>query len=277
MKPPSRSSSPVQPDILPSLFPHESRRDPRTFALSVLLHLCAAVFVGLLLHHAATHSRVAESLPFMRLDPGKMVFTPSRSPQQGMNGKDTGGGQQEPSLPSFGVPPPVVVRPIAPPTTHVPEVAPALAVPQGITNSQITTILKGAVGDPNGVHGPTSDGPGSNGGIGIGRNGGIGSGNHTGYDLLTPGGGVSMPRVIYDPEPEYTEEARRLKHQGNVLLACVVGADGRVHDARVQHALGLGLDEKAIEAVKKWKFEPSRYNGQPVAVKIMVEVNFRMY
>jgi len=86
-----------------------------------------------------------------------------------------------------------------------------------------------------------------------------------------------MPRVIYDPEPEFTDEARRVKHQGNVLLACVIGADGRVHDARVQRALGMGLDEKAIEAVRKWKFEPSRYNGKPVAVKIMVEVNFRMY
>lgn len=86
-----------------------------------------------------------------------------------------------------------------------------------------------------------------------------------------------MPQVIYDPEPDYTEEARRMKHQGNVLLACVVGTDGRVHDARVQRALGLGLDEKAIEAVRKWKFVPSSYNGKPVAVKIMVEVNFRMY
>jgi len=163
------------------------------------------------------------------------------------------------------------------PTTHVPDVPPPLVVPQTVSSSAIPVILKGAIGDPRGVLGPTSDGPGHGRGIGDGDGNGIGSGDRNGASIFSPGGGVSMPRVIFDPEPEYTDEARRLKQQGNVVLACVVGADGRVHDARVQRALGLGLDEKAIEAVRRWKFEPSRYNGKPVAVKIMVEVNFRMY
>ena len=62
-----------------------------------------------------------------------------------------------------------------------------------------------------------------------------------------------------------------------MVLWCVVGPDGRVRDVKVQRSLGLGLDEKAIEAVKTWKFEPARKDGTPVAVQINVEVNFRLY
>jgi len=61
------------------------------------------------------------------------------------------------------------------------------------------------------------------------------------------------------------------------VLWVVVGPDGRVHDIRVSRTLGLGLDEKAMEAVRNWKFEPARKDGQPVAVQINVEVNFRLY
>ena len=57
----------------------------------------------------------------------------------------------------------------------------------------------------------------------------------------------------------------------------IVGTDGRTHEIRVQHSLGMGLDEKAIDAVRVWRFEPARRNGQPVAVQINVEVNFRLY
>jgi protein TonB len=91
------------------------------------------------------------------------------------------------------------------------------------------------------------------------------------------GGGVSAPRAIYQPDPEYSEEARKAKFQGTVILWVIVGPDGRVHDMRVQRSLGMGLDEKALEAVKLWRFEPSRKDGQPVPVQINVEVNFRLY
>jgi TonB family protein len=88
---------------------------------------------------------------------------------------------------------------------------------------------------------------------------------------------VSAPRVIYSPDPEYSEEARKAKYQGTVILWVVVGPDGRVHDVRVARSLGLGLDEKAMEAVKNWKFEPSRKDGQAVAVGVNIEVNFHLY
>jgi protein TonB len=133
--------------------------------------------------------------------------------------------------------------------------------------------------------GPPSNGTGSGGGIGDGSGGGVGSGRGPGVGpgygggigggIYRVGGGVSAPRAIYDPDPEYSEEARQAKYQGTVVLWVIVGADGRPHDMRVERSLGMGLDEKAIAAVKTWKFEPARKDGHPVAVQINVEVNFR--
>jgi protein TonB len=88
---------------------------------------------------------------------------------------------------------------------------------------------------------------------------------------------VSAPRALFAPDPEYSEEARKAKYQGTVVLWVVVGADGRAHDVKVQRSLGMGLDQKALEAVRKWKFEPAVKDGRPVAVQINVEVSFRLY
>jgi protein TonB len=91
------------------------------------------------------------------------------------------------------------------------------------------------------------------------------------------GRGVSVPRAIYQPDPEYSKKARKKKLQGTCLLSIVVGADGKPHDIRVTRPLGPGLDEEAIKAVQQWKFEPARKDGQPVAVEVVVEVNFKLY
>jgi len=82
---------------------------------------------------------------------------------------------------------------------------------------------------------------------------------------------------LYAPDPEYSEEARKSKYQGVVVLWLIVGPDGRPRDMKVLRALGMGLDQKAIEAVRQWKFEPAMKDGKPVAVQINVEVNFRLY
>jgi len=91
------------------------------------------------------------------------------------------------------------------------------------------------------------------------------------------GGGVSAPRPIVTPEPKYSEEARKAKYQGTCVLWLVVGPDGQTRDIKVARTLGLGLDQKAIEAVKQWKFEPAMKDGKPVAVQVNVEVTFRLY
>ena len=88
---------------------------------------------------------------------------------------------------------------------------------------------------------------------------------------------MSAPRALYAPDPEYSEEARKAKWQGTVVLWVIVGPDGKPRDIKIQRSLGMGLDEKAIEAVRQWKFDPAKKDGQPVAVQINVEVNFRLY
>lgn len=92
--------------------------------------------------------------------------------------------------------------------------------------------------------------------------------------IYSVGGGVTIPVPVYRPDPPYTEEARKAKLKGTVTLQLLIGADGKVRDARVVKALGMGLDEKAVETVCKWKFKPSDRNGVCVPVRVLVEVTF---
>ena len=166
---------------------------------------------------------------------------------------------------------------------------PKLAIePTVVGPPQIQLPQFGVVGDPlSNVFGPPSNGIGSGGGIGSGSGGGVGSGRGPGVGpgwgggigggAYRVGGGVTAPRVIYSPDPDFSEEARKARFQGTVVLWVIVGTDGRTHDIRVFRSLGMGLDEKAIEAIRQWRFEPGRKNGIPVAVQVNVEVNFRLY
>lgn len=86
-----------------------------------------------------------------------------------------------------------------------------------------------------------------------------------------------MPRAIYAPEPEFSEEARRIKHQGEVTLVATIGSDGHPRNLIVVRSLGMGLDEKALEAVRTWRFDPARKDGHPVAVQMQIIVNFHLF
>jgi TonB family protein len=98
-----------------------------------------------------------------------------------------------------------------------------------------------------------------------------------GPDSVFPvGGGVSAPAVILKVEPEYSEEARKRKYGGTVMLALIVDTEGRARNIHVVKSLGMGLDEKAIEAAEKWRFKPGMKGGQPVEVRVTIEVNFRL-
>jgi len=85
-----------------------------------------------------------------------------------------------------------------------------------------------------------------------------------------------VPQVIFNPEPSFSDEARKAKAQGIVLLLLVAGKDGRPYDIRVRQSLGMGLDERAIEAVNRWRFRPAILNGQSVATQIAVHVDFHL-
>jgi TonB family protein len=108
------------------------------------------------------------------------------------------------------------------------------------------------------------------GGVGAGEGGSIGGG------VFHAGGGVSAPVLLFKKEPEYSEEARKAKYQGAVVLYIEVAPSGKPTHIRVVRSLGLGLDEKAIEAVTHWKFKPGYREGKPVTVAATVEVNFRL-
>jgi periplasmic protein TonB len=122
-------------------------------------------------------------------------------------------------------------------------------------------------------------GNGSGGGIGSGRGDGIGPGEGGGYGggVYRLGGGVTAPTLIYSPDPEFSDEARRAKYQGVCLVGLVVDALGNPENVHVVRPLGMGLDEKALEAVRQYKFKPAMFKGKAVAVVINIEVNFRIY
>jgi TonB family protein len=113
---------------------------------------------------------------------------------------------------------------------------------------------------------------------GSGSGYGPGYGGNTGGWLYRIGGGVSAPVALNTVEAELSDEARRAKYQGFCLIALIVDAQGNPQNPRVIRALGMGPDERALEAVRKYRFKPAMKNGRiPVPVRLTVEVNFRLY
>jgi TonB family protein len=217
---------------------------------------------------------------------------PALQPSKTVSGGGGGGGDRDKIQASQGRLPKQSMEQLAPPVVVVRNEHPKLPVePTVVIPPQVHIAQPDLpnLGDPL-SHMPASvpsNGTGSGGGIGSGNGGGVGSGEGPGFGpghgggtgggAFRVGGGVSAPKAIYSPDPEYSEEARKAKFQGTCVLWLVVGPDGRPRDIRVQRTLGLGLDEKAIEAVKTWRFDPALKDGKPVAVQINVEVSFRLY
>ncbi len=204
-----------------------------------------------------------------------------------------GGGDRDKLEAPRGRLPKFAMQQLAPPAMVIRNEHPKLAVePTVVMPPQVKLPLAANmpnIGDPLSrlPSGPPSNGTGSGGGIGSGHGGGIGSGEGGGVGpgmgggygggVFKVGGGVSPPKGLYTPDPEYSEEARKAKYQGTVILWLIVGPDGRPRDIKISRSLGMGLDQKAIEAVRNWKFEPAMKDNKPVAVQINVEVNFRLY
>lgn len=216
---------------------------------------------------------------------------PITSKKNDLMGGGGGGGDRDKLQAPKGKLPKQAMEQIAPPAMVIRNDHPKLPVePTVVVPPQIKLASNlPNLGNPLSAipAGPPSNGTGAGGGIGSGYGGGVGSGTGPGVGpghgggygggVFRVGGGVTAPRAIDAPDPEYSEEARKAKYQGTCLLWLIVGPDGKPHDIKVARALGMGLDEKAIEAVRNWKFEPAMLNGKPVAVQINVEVNFRLY
>ncbi len=248
-----------------------------------------AVIIGgtLLARRVVQHITHASNVTSLVL-PGDIPPLPPSKTKVGGGG---GGGDRDKLQASKGKLPKAAMEQFTPPMVVVRNEHPKLAMePTVVIPPQVHLASNNMpnLGDPmSNIAGPPSNGTGSGGGIGSGSGGGVGSGEGPGVGpghgggigggVFRVGGGVSAPRPLYDPEPEYSEEARKAKYQGVCVLMLVVGPDGRPRDIHVASSLGLGLDEKAIEAVKTWKFEPAMKDGKPVAVAINVQVDFRLY
>lgn len=196
-----------------------------------------------------------------------------------------GGGNHEKFPASHGnYPRASLAEQLATPTVMLPKEPSKLMLESTVVAVPDITIPQGGqTGDPmSSLTQMLSNGPGER-GIGNGCCGGDGDsfGPHSGSGppgIFSPGrNGVTVPQVIYNPEPAFSDQARKAKQQGLVMLMLVVGKDGRPYNIRVAQSLGMGLDEKAMEAVTRWRFEPATFNGQPVATQIAVEVNFHLY
>jgi len=276
---------PYPPDIW-----HDYRMQAASWVNSVLVHGIALTL--LLLPYvlsrmwqpvkAATKAEVVDISPYLP------QLTPAGGKKAGGGG---GGGDRSPTPASKGAIPKFAKMQLAPPMAVIPNPNPQLVVPPTLLGPPELKLPQMSSnmpwGDPYGVVGPPSNGPGFGGGIGSGEGTGIGSGKGGGLGpgegggvgggVYSVGGSVSEPIPIYKPDPAYSEEARKAKYQGTVVLWIIVSAAGAVTDCRVVKPLGLGLDEKAVETVRTWKFKPAMRNGTPVPVRVMVEVSFRLF
>jgi TonB family protein len=214
------------------------------------------------------------------------LFAPPSAPAHGGGG----GGDHELTNPMVGRAPKQELMPIVPPQVQTldnprlpvdPAVAVLVKLPEnpslpniGALKSPNVSIMSNGQGGPAGIgsHGTGGDGPGDGPGAGPGRDGNYGG------SVYTPGvGGVTQPVPIVFPEAEFSDEARRSKYQGICMIAVIVDAHGYPQNPRVIQRLGMGLDEKAMEAVKKYRFKPALKDGKAVPVMITVAVNFRLY
>ena len=267
--------------------------------ISLLAHLTVVTVAVVLIYRHVTPLPQKENIVF--------VSPPFVSPFEGTGpdgGGGGGGGKREKSPPSSGrMPDTTRVQFTAPdpqePTPLIPAedlTSPSASVVMPIDIPQNESLPIGDVqAPPNDLR---SSGPGSGGGIGTGQGTGVGSGSGpgvgpgsgggmgggdgggigSGHGPYVVGGGVRPPVAVIQPLPMYTEDARKAKVEGLVLIQAVVRKNGTVDSFRVIRGLGYGLDESAISTISnKWKFRPGTFNGQPVDVQCSIEVSFRLY
>jgi len=289
-----RGAGSASPEPLFTVFSHGATglRSPRVFALSSTLHatiLAVAVFIATfnLAPRAAVLMREPHSADLMRL-----VFLATPGP----GGGGGGGGLQQKAPPPKAMregrhainspvptPKPIVEQP-APPEPLKSEQLPAVIAPIvnspadartriGVleeTKAAAETQGPGAGGGGAGTGNGTGLGQGSGSGVGPGSGGGIGGGPYR------PGSGIQPPRLLREVKADYTEEARLRAISGEVVLEIVVRRDGSVGDAKILQGLGGGLNERALQAVRQWRFAAAQRQGVPVDVIVEVAVEFKL-
>ncbi len=271
---------------IPVKDPMKEDRGKASSIISIGLHviIIAAIFWAFL---AVKQVVTKKNQLLTNIDVPQFMPIAPKGPQMGGGG---GGGSHDILQTPKGKLPKFEEQPIVPPMViknDKPKLAmdPAIMMPKDL---QLPTNNLPNLGDPRtSVVGPASNGSGSGAGMGTGSGGGIGSGKGNGYGpgegggygggLYHVGGGVSAPQLVFAPDPEFSDEARRAKYQGVCVVSLIVDAQGNPQRVQVVRHLGMGLDEKAVEAVKQYKFKPATLQGKPVPVEVNIEVNFRIY
>jgi TonB family protein len=220
------------------------------------------------------------------IDPGDYALKPAKT-QAGGGG---GGGDRDVLKASQGRLPKFSLHQITPPAAVIRNLNPKLAVEPTVVvppDIKVAMLNMPNLGDPKSSAIIPSNGTGSGSGIGSGSGGGVGSGNGPGVGpgegggigggVYRVGGGVSPPRPINKPEAEFSEEARKAKYQGVCVVGMIVDVNGNPTNIHIISSLGMGLDEKAIEVAKKYRFEPAMKDRHPVAAEIALEVDFHLY
>ena len=261
-------------------------RKKQSFMMSTGFQIAVVGLVFVLTASKTVQKAVQKTVLYaIDLAPPEVKMKPQPQTSQGGGG----GGDRSPLPASYGKLPKFALKQFTPPVAVYNNMNPKLAMDPtliGDPNTQVANVDYPLYGDPLSKYMTPSNGQGSGGGIGNGKGGGVGNGDGGGYgpgsgggvggNVFRVGGGVSAPVLLSKTEPEYSEEARKAKHQGTVMLYVQIDPSGQATNIRVVKSLGLGLDEKAMEAVKKWKFAPGKKDGKPVTVEATIEVNFRL-
>jgi protein TonB len=246
------------------------KRNPLAVGISTTLNVgivVALIFIGV-------KNYIAKTKPVEVVTP--VDLTDFKAPK-----KDTmaggGGGSPDKSPAIQGKIPPRMTQPTIAPKIAQPQL-PSIDVQRDIVIPDDSKMPNFGMANSTNVR-LASGGNGS--GMGLGNGNGNGYGNGTGGNigggLYRIGSGVSAPVPLNTVEAEFSDEARKAKYQGIVTVEIIVDAQGNPQNPRVVRPLGMGLDEKAIEAVRKYRFKPAMKDGKPVPVKISVEINFRLY
>ena len=272
----------TQPGFTPFALVNSSTRYGRAQTISVATHLAIMFALGTLLV-----TRGGPLLPRSTITLGGhnplLGYTPPARVGAGEPtlGRDGSGGEKELLAARKGLLAPRSSMPLVPPRLlHRDEVAlpapPAVFDPSAPANSPLITHL----GLPWMTKDTDSAGPGKNHGFGTGDRGGMGEEGDDGAGMADGGdyaNFVSLATCVYCPEPPYTEEARKAKVQGTITLRVLIGTDGRAKRVQVLKGLGLGLDERASEAVRTWRFAPAKNaRREPAPSWVTIETRFQL-
>jgi TonB family protein len=263
-----------------------------TQVISIGLHagIIALLVIPFITHLSTSSTEAKNKMDMTPLDISPYVAKlPAGTKKAGGGG---GGGDRSITPPTKGRAPKFAYTQFTPPEAVLKNPTPKLPMDPtllGPPDLKLANPPLTNMGDPMAAVVNNSGGPGGGGGIGTGISGGIGSGNGAGLgpgDTAGTGGGafragvngVGSPQCIYCPQPEYSDEARKAKYQGTVLLDVTVTADGRVVNPVIIKGPGLGLEEKALAQVRNWKMRAALGpGGKPVNCRVQIEVTFHLY